>query len=102
MFKTKFLFTYLLVLAAGISFTGHSCKGAKTDAVGVATKSAERPNILFAISDDQSFPHASIYGDKVIKTPAFDRIAREGVLFMNAFTASPGCSPSRAALLTIP
>ena len=58
------------------------------------------PNILFAISDDQSFPHASAYGATWIHTPAFDRVAREGVLFMNAFTASPGCSPSRAAILT--
>ncbi|SDS64314.1 sulfatase [Gramella sp. MAR_2010_147] len=59
-----------------------------------------RPNILFAISDDQSFPHASIYGEEWINTPAFDRVAREGVLFTNAFSASPGCSPSRAAILT--
>jgi uncharacterized sulfatase len=59
-----------------------------------------RPNILVAISDDQSFPHTSIYGASFIRTPAFDRIAREGVLFRNAFAASPGCSPSRAALLT--
>jgi N-sulfoglucosamine sulfohydrolase len=58
------------------------------------------PNILFAISDDQSYPHASAYGSKFISTPAFDRVAREGVLFTNAFAASPGCSPSRAALLT--
>ena len=60
----------------------------------------KRPNILFAISDDQSFPHASAYGTTWIDTPAFDRVAREGALFMNAFTASPGCSPSRAAILT--
>jgi N-sulfoglucosamine sulfohydrolase len=60
----------------------------------------KQPNILFAISDDQSYPHASAYGYKAINTPAFDRIAREGVLFNNAFSASPGCSPSRAALLT--
>jgi len=59
-----------------------------------------RPNIVLAISDDQSFPHAGAYGDTGVKTPAFDRIAREGVLFTNAFCASPGCSPSRAALLT--
>lgn len=59
-----------------------------------------RPNILFVISDDQSFPHASAYGAGWINTPAFDRVARAGVLFTNAFTASPGCSPSRAALLT--
>ena len=59
-----------------------------------------RPNILFAISDDQSYPHASAYGYEAIQTPAFDRVAREGILFHNAFTASPGCSPSRAAMLT--
>lgn len=58
------------------------------------------PNILIAISDDQSFPHASAYGFEGIQTPAFDRIAREGILFTQAFAASPGCSPSRAALLT--
>lgn len=66
----------------------------------IAAQSATRPNILLAISDDQSYPHASAYGDQTVKTPAFDRIAKEGVLFTNAFCASPGCSPSRAALLT--
>lgn len=60
----------------------------------------DRPNILFAISDDQSYPYASAYGTKSIYTPAFDRVAREGVLFTNAVTASPGCSPSRASILT--
>ncbi|MGK0187801.1 MAG: N-sulfoglucosamine sulfohydrolase [Verrucomicrobiales bacterium] len=60
----------------------------------------DRPNILLAISDDQSWPHASAYGSKMVSTPHFDRIAREGALFSNAFAASPGCSPSRAALLT--
>ena len=60
----------------------------------------ERPNVLIAISDDQSFPHASAYGSPFVETPAFDRVAREGILFMNGFVASPGCSPSRAALLT--
>ncbi|MFH5834047.1 sulfatase [Halalkalibaculum sp. DA384] len=58
------------------------------------------PNILFVISDDQSWPHAGIYGAKEIATPAFDRIAREGVLFNNAFAAAPQCSPNRAAILT--
>ena len=60
----------------------------------------ERPNILIAISDDQSYPHASAYGYEAISTPAFDRVARAGVLFRNAFTPAPGCSPMRAALLT--
>ena len=60
----------------------------------------ERPNILIMMSDDQSFPHASAYGSKMVSTPNFDRIARDGVLFSNAFCAAPGCSPSRAAFLT--
>ena len=59
-----------------------------------------RPNILFCIADDWSFPHASAYGDPVVKTPAFDGVAAEGVLFTRAFCAAPSCSPSRAAILT--
>lgn len=60
----------------------------------------ERPNILFVISDDQSWMHCGAYGDKHIKTPAFDRVAREGVLFNHAYAAAPSCMPSRSALLT--
>ncbi|MEM0925733.1 MAG: sulfatase, partial [Planctomycetota bacterium] len=60
----------------------------------------QRPNLLIAISDDQSFPHASAYGEEAIRTPAFDRIAKQGVLFRQAFTPAPGCSPMRAAFLT--
>ena len=65
-----------------------------------AAQAQRPPNILIAISDDQSYPHASAYGTPWVETPAFDRVAREGVLFTNAFVASPGCSPSRAAFLT--
>ncbi len=59
-----------------------------------------RPNILFAISDDQSWPYTGAYGDRTVRTPNFDRIAREGCLFTNCFAAAPQCSPSRAAILT--
>lgn len=59
-----------------------------------------RPNILVIIADDWAYPHAGVYGDKVVKTPNFDRASREGVLFRNAFAAAPSCTPSRASLLT--
>lgn len=60
----------------------------------------QKPNILFLIADDWSFPHAGVYGDKIVRTPTFDRLAAEGALFTNAYTASPSCSPSRASVLT--
>ena len=60
----------------------------------------KRPNILFAIADDWSWPHAGAYGVSGVDTPNFDRIAAQGVLFNNAFTAAPQCSPNRAATLT--
>ena len=59
----------------------------------------KKPNIFFAIADDWGV-HASIYGDPVIKTPTFDRIAKRGVLFNRAFVSSPSCTPSRGAILT--
>jgi len=57
------------------------------------------PNILLAIADDWG-PHAGVYGTPWVKTPAFDRVAREGVLFTNAYTPMAKCAPSRAILLT--
>jgi N-sulfoglucosamine sulfohydrolase len=57
-------------------------------------------NILLCISDDQSFPHASAYGCTWLKTPAFDQVANEGLLFTNAYTPNSKCSPSRSALVT--
>jgi N-sulfoglucosamine sulfohydrolase len=59
-----------------------------------------RPNILFCLADDWAWPHAGLYGDKVVKTPSFDTVARQGFLFTHAFSAAPSCTPSRAAMLT--
>lgn len=61
---------------------------------------ASRPNFLFIIADDWGNNNASIFGTKWINTPGFDRIAREGILFKNAFTSNPKCSPCRATILT--
>nr|WP_299382643.1 sulfatase [Allomuricauda sp.] len=60
----------------------------------------KKPNILFCIADDWGWPHAGVYGDMVVKTPAFDKLATEGLLFENAFVSSPSCTPSRSAILT--
>ncbi len=67
---------------------------------GAANQAHQRPNILFCIADDQSFPHAGAYGCKWVKTPAFDQVARQGILFTNAFTPNAKCAPSRSCILT--
>lgn len=84
-----FIFEALFVFVA---FVGHDSAG--------ADEMRRRPNILVAISDDQSWIHTSVSGCRTIATPNFDRVAKEGVLFNNAISASPGCSPSRASILT--
>jgi len=66
----------------------------------LAAEPAARPNILFIIFDDWGWQHAGAYGCTWVKTPNFDRVAREGVLFKNCFTSNPKCSPCRATILT--
>lgn len=69
--------------------------------LAVSLRAADRPNILFIIFDDwNGSTHAGAYGCTWVKTPNFDRVAREGVLFKNAFTSNPKCSPCRASILT--
>ncbi|HPC97811.1 MAG TPA: sulfatase [Bacteroidales bacterium] len=60
----------------------------------------KRPNILIAMGDDISFPHMSAYGTGWVKTPGFDMVARNGILFYNAYTPNAKSSPSRACFLT--
>ncbi len=82
--------------AASVALSG--CHGARPRSGGSLAR--PRPNILFCLADDWSWPHASIAGDKVVKTPTFDSIAREGVLFENAFVTAPSCTPSRGSIVT--
>jgi N-sulfoglucosamine sulfohydrolase len=71
-----------------------------TAPVVAAETARDRPDIFFAIADDWAWPHAGAYGDKVVSTPTFDRLARQGVLFNCAYVAAPSCTPSRGAILT--
>jgi arylsulfatase A-like enzyme len=69
-------------------------------AASVAAAEPSRPNILLILADNWRWPTAGVLGDPMARTPAFDRIAREGVLFTHAFNPVPSCSPTRACLLT--
>lgn len=61
---------------------------------------AARPNILLCVADDASWLHFGAYGCGWVHTPAFDRVAREGILFENCYTPNAKSGPSRATLLT--
>ena len=58
-----------------------------------------RPNILW-ISVEDICPHLGCYGDKYAKTPNIDKLAEEGILYRNAYSNAPICSPSRSSIIT--
>ena len=58
------------------------------------------PNIVFVFVDDMGWGDAGCYGNRMIKTPNLDRMAKEGILFTNFTVASPVCSPSRVGVMT--
>ncbi|RJG27486.1 sulfatase family protein [Massilia cavernae] len=66
----------------------------------IATAQERKPNIVIFLADDLGYQDTGPYGDKTVRTPNLDRLAKEGVAFDQAFVASPACAPSRAALLT--
>lgn len=83
----RLLYCFLIVLF-------FSCQSAEKEPI------ISQPNILFAIADDASFPHMGAYGCTWVKTPAFDRVAQEGILFTRAYTPNAKCAPSRSCILT--
>lgn len=87
--KTFSLFLNLLSLLAIL------CAGETANA-----QTAGRPNIIFIFSDDHAYQGIGAYGNKLVKTPNIDRIAREGALLTNNIVTNSICGPSRATLLT--
>lgn len=85
------LFNRLLVVAvlSLVKLAPHAAHGA-----------TERPNILFLFADDQRFDTLGCAGHPIVKTPAIDRLAKEGVRFQNSFVTTPVCWVSRAVVLT--
>ena len=61
---------------------------------------APRPNILLVFTDDHAAQAVGAYGSTINETPNIDRLAREGMLFANAFVTNSICAPSRATVLT--
>ena len=93
---TKLNNSYLVLLSAFMLC--FSCK----DETKVKDKveTAQRPNIVFIMSDDHAYQAISAYGHGLNNTPNIDRIAKEGALFNRGFVTNSICAPSRAVMLT--
>jgi len=64
------------------------------------TRVDDRPNILVVLMDDLGWRDLACYGNRLIETPAADRLAKQGMRFTDGYAAAPVCSPTRASLLT--
>ena len=85
----------IILMAVAILSMATSCKQSRTKQTD-----AERPNIIFIMSDDHAYQAISAYMDHLIETPNIDRIASEGMLFSNACVTNSICAPSRAVIFT--
>ncbi len=61
---------------------------------------SQRPNIIYIMTDDMGYGDLSCYGQKKFRTPHLDKLASEGIRFVNAYSAAPVCTPTRTALMT--
>jgi arylsulfatase A-like enzyme len=80
----KPIFPLLLVLLAGV----------------VTAHGAERPNIVWLVSEDYTASYSGPYGDPLARTPALDRLAADGIVMLNAHSTAPVCAPTRYSIIT--
>lgn len=91
--KNRYFCASAALLAAGVPVQFCSAKEN-------AAKPAQRPNIVFIMTDDHTAQMMSAYDRRHIETPNLDRIARDGIIFSNSFVANSLSGPSRACILT--
>ena len=64
------------------------------------TAAAEKPNLIFVLSDDIAQGDLGAYGQKLIRTPNLDRLCREGTRYLSAYTGTSVCAPARSSFFT--
>ena len=65
-----------------------------------ARAETERPNLVLILADDLGWNDVGFNGDEFYETPHLDRLAREGMIFANAYSGGPNCAPTRASLIS--
>ncbi|MEM9259112.1 MAG: sulfatase, partial [Bacteroidota bacterium] len=93
---------YVIQLFAGIVLVlgTIACSGGATTGLAPAAAPPSPANIVFILVDDLGWMDLGVQGNKWYPTPNIDRLAAEGIRFMDAYAASPVCSPSRAAMMS--
>lgn len=86
-------YNLLLVLAVSVLI---GCQQSES----VKEEPNTKPNIIYILADDLGYGDLGVYGQKKIKTPHIDKLAKEGMLFTNHYSGSTVCAPSRASLMT--
>lgn len=87
-----------IVFLIGFGFLISACTQQSEDQPEENT--ADRPNIIFILTDDQRFDSLGYAGNDIIRTPEMDKLAEEGVYFENALVTTPICSASRASIFS--
>jgi uncharacterized sulfatase len=98
MSKKFSILPFLVVMS--VAFTGCLTNNKSNNVAKVDANQKEKPNIIFYLADDQDVYDYGCYGNEKVNTSAVDRLAKEGMLFTNAFTAQAICAPSRSQLFT--
>ncbi|MHC4498095.1 MAG: sulfatase family protein [Planctomycetota bacterium] len=86
--------------AVGMAAAALAVPGCGRSARVVGSASAEKPNFIIILTDDQGYNDLGSFGSKLIRTPNIDRMAAEGVRLTSFYTGGPLCAPSRAAIMT--
>ena len=86
-------------IGVGVLALAACSHGPRGRAQALSHSSGDRLNVVLILAEDLG-PHLGAYGDPVARTPRLDQMAREGILFANAFTTVPVCAPSRATVQT--
>ncbi|XMO85359.1 sulfatase [Algibacter sp. AS12] len=92
-------FKYSVNLILGVSLLMISCKKNEKEKEIVVEKNI-KPNIILIMADDLGYGELSCYGSTKINTPNIDKLASQGVKFLDFHSNGPVCSPTRAALMT--
>ena len=85
-----------ILLCSGVIFFVYSCKNLKK----TYTHEHVQPNIIFILADDLGYGDVGVYGQQNFETPNLDRLAYGGMKFLQHYSGSTVCAPSRSALMT--